>query len=97
MEDTSNKLRFYLTKEELDALDDVLDVVCNTIGTSMLDCYFKGIPQKELFSLHGKVMRKLELLYTEDQRENLRVIENRDRMRKTSSVRSSGIHKTLQR
>ena len=96
MDPKTDKRFIAISKTELDALDDVLDVVCNVMGKSMIDCYFKGVPQQELFSLHKKVMRKLDLEYSEDQRVNLRVIEDRERMRK-QSVRSSGIHKTLQR
>ena len=97
MDPKTDKRFIAVSKTELDALDDVLDGVCNVMGESMTDCYFENVPQQELFSLHQKVMRKLDIEYSEDQRENLRVIERRERMRKTSSVSSPTIHKKVQR
>ena len=54
-----------LTKSELDALDDVLDIYTRLHTNSVLiDYYFKGVNHVEVLKLHQKIIRKLEKVYS---------------------------------
>ena len=72
-----------LTRSELDALDDVLDIYARLHTKSVLiDYYFKGVNHVEVLKLHQKIIRKLEKVYSSEhmkinQREGRRRLEKR--------------------
>ena len=72
-----------LTKSELDALDDVLDIYTRLHTKSVLIAYyFKGVNHVEVLKLHQKIIRKLEKVYSSEhmkinQREGRRRLEKR--------------------
>ena len=74
-----------LTRSELDALDDVLDIYARLHTKSVLiDYYFKGGNHVEVLKLHQKIIRKLEKVYSsEHMKINQR--EGRKRLEKRSS------------
>ena len=74
-----------LTRSELDALDDVLDIYARLHTKSVLiDYYFKGVNHVEVLKLHQKIIRKLEKVYSsEHMKINQR--EGRKRLEKRSS------------
>lgn len=74
-----------LTKSELDALDDVLDIYARLHTKSVLiDYYFKGVNHIEVLKLHQKIIRKIEKVYSgEHMKINQR--EGRKRLEKRSS------------
>ena len=88
-----------MNRQELEALDDVLDVVLEVMGKSMVDCYFRGIPQMDLISLHKKVMGRLDLEYGSEVRNSSRIIDGRERLKQTRFLdpdeRSQRIYKEV--
>ena len=72
-----------LTRSELDALDDVLDIYARLHTKSVLiDWYFRGVNHVEVLKLHQKIIRKLEKVYSSEhmkinQREGRRRLEKR--------------------
>ena len=72
-----------MNRQELEALDDVLDVILSVMGNSMVDCYFRGIPQSDLISLHKKVMSRLDLEYGPEVRNSSKIVDGRERMVQT--------------
>ena len=72
-----------LTRSELDALDDVLDIYARLHTKSVLiDYYFKGVNHVEVLKLHQKIIRKLEKVYSSEhmkinQREGRKRLEKR--------------------
>ena len=88
-----------MNRQELEALDDVLDVILTVMGSSMVDCYFQGVPQIDLISLHKKVMSRLDLEYGSTVRDSSRIVDGRERMIQTRFLdpdeRSQRIHKEV--
>jgi len=88
-----------MNRQELEALDDVLDVILSVMGNSMVDCYFRGIPQSDLISLHKKVMSRLDLEYGSTVRNSSKIVDGRERMVQTrfldQNERSQSIYREV--
>ena len=64
------RTKLHLSKDELDALDDILDIILPLLGRSRaIDFIFRGVIPEDLYSLRIKVFKLRESVFHVEHKE----------------------------